>query len=162
MVAALEQVAGDLGEEALALGDPGGVGGGVVHVEAGVARQPGGDGEGLVGGVVVAHHVDLQVLWDRLVDLGQELPELRGPVTAVDRGDHGPVGDVQRGEQARRAVTDIVMTPPVGDTRNHRQGRLGAGQGLDLGLLVHTEDHRRLGRVEVQAHDVVDLLGWTA
>ncbi len=39
-----------------------------------------------------------------------------------------------------------------------RQDRCGAVQRLDLGLLVHGEHHRSIGRVEVQADDVADLL----
>lgn len=34
----------------------------------------------------------------------------------------------------------------------------GWPRALDLGLLVRAEDHRTLGRVEVQTDDVVDLL----
>ena len=35
---------------------------------------------------------------------------------------------------------------------------MGSVEGLDLGLLVDGKDHRMLGRVEVEADDVVDLL----
>jgi len=39
-----------------------------------------------------------------------------------------------------------------------RQAGLGAVQCLDLALLVHAQHHGLLGRVEVQAHDVDELL----
>ena len=42
--------------------------------------------------------------------------------------------------------------------RHHRERRLGAGQRLHLGLLVHAQHHRSLGRIEIQADDVEDLL----
>ena len=43
------------------------------------------DRRGLVGGVVVADQVDVQVGGHLLVELGQELPELGGAVPAVQR-----------------------------------------------------------------------------
>jgi hypothetical protein len=41
---------------------------------------------------------------------------------------------------------------------HHRQHRLGAVQGLDLGLLVHAQHHRPLGRVVLPPDDIDDLL----
>ena len=112
----------------------------------------------LVGAVVVADHVHVQVLGDLGVDLGEELAELDRAVSAVHGRDHGPVGDVERREQARGAVPDVVMGALLGHARHHRERRLGPGQRLDLRLLVHTEHDRGLGRVEIEADDVVDLL----
>ena len=40
-----------------------------------------------------------------------------------------------------------------------RQARLRAVERLDLALLVERDGHRVLGRVHVEAHDVLDLLG---
>jgi hypothetical protein len=76
-----------------------------MQVEAGVAGQPVPDGRGLVGGEVVADQVHVQVGGDGLVDGDQELAELDRPVLAVQCGDDGAVGDVERsvdqhGEQA--------------------------------------------------------------
>ena len=45
----------------------------------------------------------------------------------------------------------------LGPVRPDPTHGLGAFQGLDLGLLVHAEDDRPLGRLQVQADDVVDL-----
>src|SRR6202171_4962763 len=39
------------------------------------------------------------------------------------------------------------------------QARLGAVQGLDLGLLIDTEDHGVGGRIDIQADDVADHSG---
>ena len=77
---------------------------------------------------------------------------------AVQFADHGAVGDVERGEQAGDAVADVVVGASLGHARHHRQDRLGAVQGLDLGLLVDAEHHRALGRVVVEPDDVDDLL----
>ena len=113
---------------------------------------------GLVGAVVVADQVHVQLGGNLGVDLGQELLELDGPVPAVHRRDHGAVSDVERGEQAGDAVPDVVVGAALGHARHHRQHRLRAVQGLDLGLLVHAEHHRLLGRVQVQPDDVADLV----
>ena len=43
-------------------------------------------------------------------------------------------------------------------TRPERKQGLRPIQGLDLALLVHTEDQRVLGRVHIQAHNVAHLL----
>ncbi len=76
----------------------------------------------------------------------------------MDRGDHGAVGGVERGEQAGRAVAHIIVGAFLGHARHHRECRLRPGQRLHLRLLVHAVDDGRLGRVQIQADDVVDLL----
>jgi hypothetical protein len=58
------------------------------------------DGRGLVGCEVVADQVDLEPRGHGFVDGAQELLELDRAVSAVQRGDHPAVGDVERGEQA--------------------------------------------------------------
>ena len=73
-------------------------------------------------------------------------------------GDHGAIGGVERREQAGGAVADVVVGALLGHARHHRERRLGPGQGLDLGLLVHRQHDRALGRVQVEPDDVEDLL----
>ena len=73
MVGALEQVGGDVGEESFDLVDPGGVRRGEVHAESGMRVQQFRDRGGLVGSVVVADQVDVEVVGDFFIDLGQEL-----------------------------------------------------------------------------------------
>jgi zinc-finger of transposase IS204/IS1001/IS1096/IS1165/Transposase len=107
---------------------------------------------------VVADQVHLEPGGHVLVDPGQELLELRGPVAAVQGVDHGAVGDVERGEQVGRAVPDIVVAAPLGGAGHHRQHRLGAVQRLDARFLVHAQHHRLLRRIVVQADDIDDLV----
>ncbi len=64
-----------------------------------MAGQPLLDGGGLVPGEAVADQVHVQPSGHVLVDPGQELLDLRGPVAAVQGADHGAAGDVERGEQ---------------------------------------------------------------
>ena len=72
--------------------------------------------------------------------------------------EHLPSGDVQRGEQRRRAVPDVVVGVAFGVAEAHRQRRLGAIERLDLRLLVHAQDHRVVGRAEAQPDDVAHFL----
>ena len=88
----------------------------------------------------------------------QELAELDRAVAGVQRPDHLAGRDVERGVQARGAVADVVVAGPRGGAGQHREHRLGAVEGLDLGLLVHAQHQRPFGRVEVEPDDVADLV----
>ena len=50
------------------------------------------------------------------------------------------------------------MRLALGDAGAHRQDRGGAVQRLDLGLLIDAQHDGALGRVEIQADDVADLV----
>ena len=50
------------------------------------------------------------------------------------------------------------MGAPLAHPGHHRERRLRARERLHLALLIHAQHDRRLGRVQVQADDVVDLL----
>jgi hypothetical protein len=52
--------------------------------------------------------------------------------------------DLQRGQQLHCTVALVVMGPTLDLARAHREHRLPAVEGLDLGLLVHAHDHRIL------------------
>jgi len=54
--------------------------------------------------------VDLKIVGDLGVDLGQELLELGAAVTPVQTRDHGAVGDVETGKQAGGAVPRVIPT----------------------------------------------------
>ena len=84
--------------------------------------------------------------------------ELDGAMLAMQLADDGPVGDVERREQAGDAVALVVMGAALRHAGQHRQHRLGAVQRLDLGLLIHAQHHRTLGRVVLQPDDIDDLL----
>jgi hypothetical protein len=55
-------------------------------------------------------------------------------------------------------VADIVVAAPRGGSGQDRQARCGAVQRLELGLLIHAQHQRRLWRVQVEPHDVADLV----
>src|ERR1700689_2275270 len=119
-------------------------------MEPGMADQPVLHRGGLVGGVVVADQVQVQAGGGGGVDGLEELQELLVPVLAVVGGDDLAGGDVERGEQAGRAVADVVVAAPGRRSRQDRQAGGGAVNRLDLGLLIHAQDRGVLGRVHVQ------------
>jgi class 3 adenylate cyclase len=156
--AATQPLAGQLGEPPLDQVQPGAVGRGEVQLEARMGHQPAPDGGRLVGRGVVADHVDGQVSRHRLVDVGEEPPELHRAVAGGHLGDDGAGGNVQGGVQVGGAVAGVVMGLPLGYPWQQGQDRGGAVQGLHLGLLVHAQHQGRLGWVQVQANDVADFL----
>jgi hypothetical protein len=97
MHAAADPLGGQIPEPPLDLVDPGRSGGREVQAEPGVAGEPGLDDGGLVGGQVVADQVDAQAGGHGLVDLDQELLELRGSVVAALQG----VRDTRAGTRER-------------------------------------------------------------
>ena len=70
-----------------------------MHVEAGMGAKPVDDHRRLVGGVVVADQVHLQIGRDLLVERDQEFLELGGAVAAVDRSVDLTGGHVEGGEK---------------------------------------------------------------
>lgn len=90
----------------------------------------------LVRGVAVTDDMYVQLCGDCFVDLVQEFLELHRAVPAVDRRDYRAIGDVERCEQARRAVADVVVFAALAGPRHHRQRRLGALACLGMAVLV--------------------------
>ena len=65
---------------------------------------------------------------------------------------------VERGEQGGGAVALVVMGHGAGTSLLHGQARLGAVEGLDLGLLVDAQHDGLIRWVQVEADDVDQLL----
>ena len=92
-------------------------------------------------------------------DLVEELPELGGAMLGVAPANDRAGGDVEGGEQGRRAVAGVVVRAPLNLSRAHWQKRLASIQRLDLRLLVHAQQAQSpLRRRQVEADDVVNLL----
>src|SRR5215469_10086092 len=132
MDAALDLLVGEQREPAFDLIKPGGAGRCEVHVIARVAGEPSPDRRRLVGGVIVEHQVYVEIGWNRLLDLGQEVAEFDRAMTLVAAADDLAGGNVQGGEQRSRAVPGVIMAAPLGLPRPHRQQRLAAIERLDL------------------------------
>jgi len=68
------------------------------------------------------------------------------------------VGDIQGGEQRRRAMAKRTVRHPFDIGQAKRQDRLGPFQCLDLALLIDAQHQCLVRRVEVEPDDVTDLL----
>ncbi|MNN28098.1 hypothetical protein D3C81_1416560 [compost metagenome] len=108
---------------------------------------------------VVQNHVQVQLGGCAAVDLLQEGQELLGPVSLGDATDDLARQDVKGGIQTGRAVTLVVMRPPLDLPGLERQHGLGAIQRLDLRFLVNREHQRVVGRIQVQPDHIDHLVG---
>ena len=96
---------------------------------------------------------------DLALDGVEEADELLMGVLLHAATEHHAVEDVEGGEQGGRAVALVIVGHGSALAGFERQARLGAVEGLDLGLLVDGQ-HDGVGwRVHVEADDVLDLLG---
>lgn len=95
------------------------------------ARQPGLDLRRFVGGVVVRDQMHVRPIRHTRVDLFEKVQELARAVTLVAFADHRAGGNVERGEERRRAVTDIGVGSALGHTGGHGQDRLLAIQSCE-------------------------------
>ena len=109
--------------------------------------------------VIVDDGVDGLARGDLALDCVEKGNELLVAMPSHATSDHGSVEDIERGEQSGRAVALVVMGHRPAFSGLERQARLRAVEPLDLALLVDRDDHRVLGRVHVEADDVLDLLG---
>jgi len=105
----------------------------------------------------VQYQVHVQVLGDVQVDQLQEEQEVLVAAAGPAVLEHPARRGVQRREDRGGAVSPVVVRHRAGPPRRERQRRLGALEGLGLGLLVHTQHDRPLRRVQVQADDIDEL-----
>jgi hypothetical protein len=70
-----------------------------------------------------------------------------------------PCEDVEGGEQGGGAVALVVMRHRASATGLERQARLGPVKRLDLALLVDREDDGMRRRIDIEANDVLELVG---
>src|SRR4029450_2712934 len=122
-----------------------------------MAPQPALDGRRLVGGRVVADHVDAQPTRDLGVDL------LQDRLNSMARC-HGGSWQMTLPEAPSRAASRVVVPWCVSSwvwrwsTRQDRQDGGDAVQGLHARLLGHAQHDRRLGWVQIQPDHVADLV----
>ena len=94
----------------------------------------------------------------RGVDGLKKAAKLKRPMAAMELADHRASLIVERGKQIGGAVAQVVGSAPLSLARTHRQHRLAAVEGLDLGLFINAQHHRPFGRVEIKPYDVAQLL----
>ena len=127
-------------------------------MEARMFCQPRLDLGMLVGGVVVGDQMQVELLGRLGVDTAQEFQPFLMAVPLHAVADDLAGGDVERGEQCRRAVALVVMRHGAGSALLDRQAGLCAVERLDLALLVDRENQRLVRRIEIETDDIAHLL----
>jgi len=121
-------------------------------------RQPSAHLGMLVGGVIIDHQVDIQLGGDTGLQAAQERQELLMAMAGLAFGKDGTRSNVECCKERRGAMADVVMGDALDIAQAHGQHRLGAIQGLNLALLIHTKYQGVVGRIQVKANDVPHLL----
>ena len=126
--------------------------------EVKMAAWPGGkpalDVGVLVGAVVVDDEVQGQVG----IDVSEEAQELLEAMARLVLGKDPAGDDIQGGEECGGAVADVAVRHAFDVVEPEGPKRLGALQGLGLALLVDAQNHGMVGRMEMEADNVADLL----
>ena len=148
----------DQSEPALDLVEPGGVGRSVVDMEARTLGEPDFDTGVPVGAVVIDDQMNIQMLRDIGLDMTQKAQELLMAVPRFALREDLSVGDIERREQGRGAMSDVVVGDAFHVAQTHWQHRLRALQGLHLALLVDTQNQRFVWWIQVQPNHVAKLL----
>lgn len=156
--AASKPFASQLGKPALDQVKPGAGCGREVEVKARMGREPLLDPWVAVSAVVVQDKMEVNRLGELPIQPSQEGKELLMTVARCAGAEHGPLSDVEGGEQAGGAVSLVVVSHRLAASAHHRKCWLSAVQCLNLGLLVHAEDNGLVGRVEVESNYVSELL----
>ena len=128
-----------------------------MDVKTGMTFEPGGDFGVLVGGIVVANDVKLQVGGDLLIDLTQEGQPLLMAVARGGVGEHLAGKIVQGGKEGHRSMPVVVMGLGANVSLAQRQSGLGAFESLTLAFFITAEHQGPIRRIEVEAHHVPKL-----
>lgn len=152
---------GEVSEPSLHKVHPGRAGRDEVQVETRVSAQPFLHIGLSVGPVIVQDQVEGHVSRELPVQSPQEAQELLVPVARETLPNHPPVQNIERRKKRGDTVPQVVMGHGSTAPLFYGQPGLGALQGLNLALLVNTQDNGLIGRVQVQPYDISELLGET-
>jgi hypothetical protein len=102
-----------------------------------------------VSAVVVEDKMDLSALGCRSIDSIKELQKLSMSVSRFTRTDYSSIQDVERCEESRRPMPNVVVCVPFRATGSHRERGLATIQRLNLALLVNAQNQRFVGWIHV-------------
>jgi hypothetical protein len=125
-----------------------------MQFEAWMTRQPAFNDRMLMGGVIIQDDVDALAQRNFAVDLLEKFQPLVVAVFLGGVSDDFALQVIQRGEESDGAVAIVIVGLSADMSFAQRQTRLTALQRLDLALLVTTEHHCLLWRIEVKTDDI--------
>ena len=129
-----------------------------MEVKTGMTLEPGGDSGVLVGRVVVANDVKLELGSHLFIDLSKEGQPLLMAMARGGVGKHLAGKVVQGGKEGHRPMPIVVVGLGANVSLAQRQAGLGALQGLTLALFITAEHQGPIGRIQIEAHHVPKLL----
>lgn len=112
----------------------------------------------LVCRVVVQNDVEDKFLGISAVQPLEEGDEVERLARIPAVADDPTRGYVERGKQSRRPVSVVVVCLAFRNIWPKRKDRLASLQGLDLRLLVHTENYGIFWRTQAQTDHIVKFL----
>src|SRR5437870_7645608 len=108
--------------------------------------------------VVVQDEMHVEFCGHVAFDGIEKSAKLAGTMTTMKLAQHVTADQVESREQAGGAVAFVVVAAALDLSGAHGQQRRSAIQRLNLALLVHTQHQGAVGRVEVKANDVANLV----
>ena len=137
---ALDGALTDDAEPTFDLIEPGRVSRREVNMESRPLSEPGADLGVFVCGVIIHHHMHVQCRWHVGFNVTQEGQEflMTMPRSALANDRAG--GDIEGREESRGAMSKVIVGHAFNVSESHRQDRLTAFEGLDLGLFIDTQD----------------------
>ena len=129
-----------------------------MKVDARMTAEPALHGWTFVRAQIVEDDVNRVVGGRRRLDPVEKPDEFLGVALRAARAEDGAIQDPQRGIQTRRPVADVIVGLPLRHLAHERQHRARPIQCLNPALLIDAEDHRFVGRIEIQAHDIAQLV----
>lgn len=121
--------------------------------------QPGAHLRLLMGRVIVENDVDGFVFWQFRLDGVEEANEFLMPVALHVLADHRSVENVEGGKQGGGAMALVIMGHRARASLLERQARLGPVKRLDLAFLINRQNNGVGRRGDIEADDIVKLLG---
>src|ERR1700722_16684368 len=125
-----------------------------MQFEARMTRQPAFNDRMLMGGVIIKNDMDALAQRNFAVDLLEKFQPLAVSVFLGGVSDDFALQVIQRGKEGDGAVAIVIVGLSADMPFAQRQTRLTALQRLDLALLVTTEHHCLLWRIEVKTDDI--------
>jgi hypothetical protein len=132
--------------------------GGEVHMVAGMAGQPAMNQGRFMSSIVIHHDMNIKVGRNGFIDPIEELPELYGAVVLMAFSQDLISLGVESSEKRCGSMSRIVVSSAFNLSGTHREQGLHMVEGLNLGLLIHTQNKSIIGRAQVQPHDIPDLI----
>ena len=129
-----------------------------MQMKAGMTLKPSDDLGMFVSGVVVADDVNIKLGGDLALDFAQEGQPLLMAMTRGGMSKNLAREIVEGGKQSDRSVTVVIVSLGADMTLTQRQTGLTALEGLTLALLIATEQQGAIGRIEIEADNVPELL----